>query len=473
MDTSASTRRIALIAISLTSLLTPLMASSVNVALPQIGQEFHMPAVLLSWVATAYSLASAVFLVPFGKVADIHGRKRIYIVGVAFYTAASVLCALAPSGPSLVICRVLQGIGGAMIFGTGIAILTSVYPPGQRGYVLGINTAVVYAGLSVGPFLGGLLVGQWGWRSVFWANVPLGLAALLFTLWKVEGEWAGSPGDSFDLRGSLLYGLAVIAVMYGFSQLPDLLGIGLIAAGLLIAGVFVWQEGHVERPVLDLRLFRTHRVFTLSSLAALVNYLATSSVTFLLSLYLQYIKGMSPQQAGATLITQPLIMATFSPLSGRLSDRIEPRIVASVGMVLTVVGLLLLTALGRETSLGYVLACQVVLGLGFALFSSPNVSAIMGSVERQFYGVASGMVGTMRLFGQTLSLGITMLLFALYIGRVQITSQHYDAFLLSARINFLVSALLCMGGVFASLARGRIHNQVSASAKLSTESEAR
>ena len=450
----ATTRRTALIASTLASFVTPFMVSSANIALRSIDQQFGMSAVSLSWVSTIYTLAAAVFLVPFGKLADIWGRKLIFAWGLAVYSLASLLCALAGSATMLLVFRALQGIGAAMIFGTGVAILTSVYPSGERGRVLGINTAAVYAGLSTGPFLGGLMVAGWGWRSVFAVNVPLGLIALLFTVWKLRGEWRDAEGETFDLVGSGIYGLSVIAVMYGLSRLPGWGGLQLLLVGLVAGLAFVYYEGRQSQPVLDLKLFRGHRTFVLSSLAALINYSATSAVTFLLSLYLQYIKGLPPQQAGTILVAQPIVMAVLSPLAGRLSDRIETRIVASAGMAITVVGLVMLWMLGETSSLGYVIACLMVLGLGFALFSSPNTSAIMGAVERRFYGVASGLMGTMRLFGQMLSMGIVMLLFALYMGRVQITPEYYLSFLRSAKTSFGIAAILCFIGLFASLARG-------------------
>ena len=450
----ATTRRTALIASTLASFATPFMVSSANIALRSIDQQFGMSAVSLSWVSTIYTLAAAVFLVPFGKLADIWGRKLIFAWGLAVYSLASLLCALADSATMLLVFRALQGIGAAMIFGTGVAILTSVYPSGERGRVLGINTAAVYAGLSTGPFLGGLMVAGWGWRSVFAVNVPLGLIALLFTVWKLRGEWRDAEGETFDLVGSGIYGLSVIAVMYGLSRLPGWGGLQLILVGFVAGLAFVHYEARQSQPVLDLKLFRGHRTFVLSSLAALINYSATSAVTFLLSLYLQYIKGLPPQQAGTILVAQPIVMAVLSPLAGRLSDRIETRIVASAGMAITVVGLVMLWMLGETSSLGYVIACLMVLGLGFALFSSPNTSAIMGAVERRFYGVASGLMGTMRLFGQMLSMGIVMLLFALYMGRVQITPEYYLSFLRSAKTSFGIAAILCFIGLFASLARG-------------------
>ncbi len=454
MDDS-STRRTALITVSVMSFLTAFMGSGLNVALPSIGREFATDAVLLSWMVTAYSLAAAVFLMPFGRLSDIYGRKRLFLAGTAMYALSSLLCALANSSTALLLSRIVQGLSGAMLFATSTAILTSVYPPQERGRALGINTATVYTGLSVGPFLGGFLVALLGWRSIFWTSVPLALVTLVYTLQKLKGEWAGSPGESFDLRGSAVYAIAVVALMLGFSQLPAVDGVWLILGGLVLGVFFVALQTRTPHPILETHLFRGHRVFTLSSVAALTSYAATSSVTFLLSLYLQYIKALTPEQAGAVLVAQPLMQAIFSPTAGRLSDRIQARVVASAGMALNVVGLVMLSFLSEQTSLVYVIACLLILGLGFGLFSSPNVSAIMGSAERRYYGMASSVVATMRTFGQMLSLGIAIILFGLYIGQVEITPAHYPAFLQSARTAFIISAILCFAGMFASLARGK------------------
>ncbi|MDI6809461.1 MAG: MFS transporter, partial [Candidatus Eisenbacteria bacterium] len=211
---SNTTKRSALLVASLSSFLTPFMASSIGVALPSIGREFGMSAVLLSWVVTVFLLATAVFLVPFGRLADIHGRKRTFTYGAMVYTAASLLCAVSTSGKMLVSCRILQGIGNAMMFGTGMAILTSVFSPGERGRALGINVTAVYLGLSLGPFLGGFLTQYLGWRSIFWVNLPLGLMMIALASWRLRGEWAGAKGEQFDLAGSLIYGLTLMAIMY-------------------------------------------------------------------------------------------------------------------------------------------------------------------------------------------------------------------------------------------------------------------
>lgn len=455
MDDRA-TKRAALTVATLTSFVTPFMGSSVNIALPTIGREFAMGAVLLGWVATSYLLSAAMFLVPFGRLADIHGRKRVFLYGILIYAVSSFLSAIAPSAAWLVAVRVFQGIGAAGIFGTSIAILTSVFPAGERGKVLGISVAAVYSGLSLGPFLGGFLTQQLGWRSIFFLNVPLSLLIIAVTLWKLKGEWAGAKGEKFDFPGSVIYAITLPAVMYGFSLLPSTSGVWLIGLGLLGLITFVRWEIKAKSPVFDMNLFRRNTVFAFSSLAALINYGATFAVTFLLSLYLQYTKGLTPQQAGSILVAQPVVMAIFSPLAGRLSDKIEPRVVASVGMGFTMIALFLFTFLSQNSGIGYVIASLIVIGFGLALFSSPNTNAIMSSVQKRSYGVAAATVGTMRLTGQMLSMGIAMLVFAVYIGHAQITPENYPLFLRSAKTAFIISTALCFGGIFASLARGKM-----------------
>ena len=457
----AALKKSALLVATVTAFLVPLMGSSINVALPAIAAEFAMDAIMLSWVATAFLLTSAIFLLPVGRFADIFGRKKVFTVGMVIYALSSALSAFATSGMMLIAFRVLQGFGAAMIFGTGIAILTSVYPLGERGRVLGINVAAVYSGLSLGPFFGGFMTEQLGWRSLFLAHVPIGLIVIVVIIWKLKGEWAEAKGEKFDITGAVVYGLALLASMYGVSLLPELLGVWLIAFGLIMLLLFILWENRMRFPLLDIRLFTKNRVFAFSSLAAFIHYGATFAVSFMMSLYLQYIKGLSPQEAGLVLVCQPVVMAFFSPLAGRLSDRIEPRFVASSGMAVTAVGLGLLTSVGNDTSLTYVISALLVLGLGLALFSSPNTNAIMSSVNRRLYGVASGTVGTMRTVGQVISMGIAMLVFAFYIGHVEITPDKYPHFLQSARLIFIIFAVMSGLGIMASMARGDIRNQQS------------
>jgi len=447
-----------LVVACITAFLTPFIGSSVNIALPAIGKEFNADAVLLGWVATSYLLAAAVFLVPFGRIADIHGMKRIFISGLIIYTLSSCLSAVAWSAPVLIASRVIQGLGGAMIFGTGTALLVSVYPLQERGRVLGINVAFVYIGLSAGPFIGGLLTQYLGWRSIFWFNAAFGLLPIIITLWQIRGEWAHSKGEKLDLAGSIIYGLGLVATIFGFAALPDWSGFAALAAGAAIIYLFVRVELRTEQPVLNVRLFADNRVFAFSNLAAFINYAATFGVSFLLSLYLQYIHGLQPQSAGLVLVAMPAVQAAFSPLAGRLSDRFEPQAIASAGMAVTTLGLLLLVFIDSATPLWYIVMGLVLLGFGFALFSSPNANAVMSSVDKKALTVASATMGTMRLTGQMFSMGIAMLIISLAMGRVRITPEFYAQFLLSLRWAFIIFTLLCFGGIFASLARGRSRN---------------
>jgi len=452
----AVNKKIVLLITTLSSFLAPFMGSSVFIGLPSIGSEFAMDAVTLSWISTSYLLAAAMLLVPFGRIADIYGRKKIFKYGIIIDIIASLLLAFSFNETEFIILRILQGIGAAMIFGTGIAILTSVYPPGERGKALGITVAGVYSGLSLGPVVSGFLVQYFGWRSIFLSYLPLELIIIVLILWKVKGEWADARGEKLDVTGSAIYCLSLVSMMYGFSLLPQLLGSGLILLGIIGIAFFISWELKVKAPVIDMNLFRGNTVFTFSVLAALINYSATFAVSFFLSLYLQYIKGSTPQDAGLILVAQPVVMVVFSPLAGRLSDRIEPGKIASVGMAITAVGLFLFAFLDEKTTLEFIIFSLILVGFGFALFSSPNTNAVMSSVEKRFYGIASATLGTMRLVGQMLSMGIAMIILAVFIGRVEITPEYYMSFLKSMNTAFIIFSALCFAGVFASLARGKV-----------------
>ena len=452
----AGTKKFVLLITTLAAFLSPFGTSSVNIALPSIGKEFLIDAILLSWVTTAHLLATAIFLVPFGKIADLYGRRRIFTYGILTFTLASIGSSLSTSAMMLIFFRILQGMGSAAIYPIGAAMLTSVFPSTELGKVLGINVAAVYLGGSLGPFLGGFLTHHLGWRSIFFLNVILGLTIIVFIFWKLKGEWYEGEESKFDLVGSILYSFTLLLIMYGFFHLSTMLGFWLILFGALGMGAFMKWEIKVEDPVLDLHLFKENKLFVLSNLATLINYSATFAVTFLLSLYLQYIKKLTPENAGLILVSQPMVQAFFSPFAGKLSDRIEPRIVASTGMALTSVGLFLLAALDEKTGLGFAVASLILLGFGFALFSSPNTNAVMRSVGNRFYGVASGTLSTMRVVGMVFSMGITTQVLSLYVGKVQITPEYFPAFLSGQRLGFTFFALLCVGGTLTSLARGKV-----------------
>jgi EmrB/QacA subfamily drug resistance transporter len=450
-------RRATAFAVNLGSFLTPFMAASLSLGLPEMGRELRMSAATLSWVASAFLLAAAVFTVPMGRIADIYGRRRILLYGNILFTIFSLLSAFAPSAAVMIVFRAVQGLGGAMAFSTAMAILTSVFPPGERGRVIGNSVTAVYMGLALGPFVGGFLTQHFGWRSIFVVNFLLGVVLVVVMVWKLRGEWAEARGESFDAVGAVVYGAMLVAWMLGLSRLSSALGVSLLAAGLLGLVAFVRWELRTESPVLRVSLFRNNPVFAFSSAAALVHYSATFAVTFMLSLYLQSVRGLSAQKAGAVLVAQPVMMALLSPTAGRLSDRIEPRLLASFGMTLTSVGILLLSFLGADTPTILVVANLVLLGVGFAFFSSPNSNAIMSSLERRHLGLGSGILGTMRLLGQNVSMGIVMMVLALHhLDARAVTAELRAPFVLCLRTIFWVFSALSVLGIFASLARGRV-----------------
>ncbi len=448
-------KKVVLTITTLGAFIVPFMTSAVNVALPSINEEFVMSTVLLNWIALSFSLTTAMFIFPFGRLADILGRKKLLIWGMSIFTISAALCGISINPYMLIMARVLQGISGAMIAVTVISILTSVYPPGERGKVLGLNVAMTYTGLSTGPFIGGILTKYLGWRSIFFITIPVGIF-LIILLFRLKHEWAEAKDERFDYIGSAIYAVALFGIVLGFSLIrsfwgPVLMLIGIVA--LIIFGIF---EGRIQQPILNMNLLKTNRVLTFSSIAALINYSATAALGYLLSLYLQYIKGFDPTQAGTILIAQPIMMALFSPLAGKFSDKIEPQKVASLGMGLTTVGLAFLIFLREDTSTLYIIVSLIIIGFGFALFSSPNTNAIMSSVEKKYYGVTSGILGAARTVGQTFSMGITSLILAIYMGNVKITSSNLPSFLISVKVTFTILTILCFLGIFASIARGKV-----------------
>jgi EmrB/QacA subfamily drug resistance transporter len=454
--TDTTLQRAALTLAVISSFVTPVMASAVNLALPDLGRRMALDAVTLSWVQTAYILTTAVCVVPSGRLGDILGRKRVFIWGMSCFALASLLACLAPNIVVVLTARVAQGMGSSMVFGTGMAILSEAYPPGQRGRALGINVAAIYIGLSLGPLLGGLMTSYLTWRSVFALVVPPSALALWVAVYKLDAEWAEAKGEHFDLLGSLFYALALVGLILGLTRLPSWGGGGLALAGLAFLLVFGWWEGRSPAPVFPVRLIKTNRPFAFSSLAALINYAAVFAVTFLLSLYLQQVKGFSASLAGLILVAQPVMQAILSPMAGRLSDRVQPRLVASLGMGLTALGLAGLAMLRADSPVAYVVGCLMLNGIGFGVFSSPNMNAIMSSVAPRYYGIASGTVAAMRLMGQMVSMGIAASVLAMFVGPVQITPAAYPALVTSLKVTFLICCFLCVAGIFASLSRGEM-----------------
>ena len=446
-------KRSVLLVATFAAFLTPFLSSAINLALPSIGKDLHASAIGLGWIASSFILSSAIFLLPFGRLADIVGRKKIFSTGILLFTISTFLIIFSKTLTSLIILRIFQGIAGAMIFGTSLAIISSVYPPGERGHAMGINITAVYLGLSTGPVIGGLLTQYFGWRSIFIFLVPFGLLSLFLLFTRIKGEWAESRGEKFDWRGSLIYGASIATFMYGFSKLPAITGWSLLLTGIVLGVIFLIFENKSSNPVFDVRLILRNRVFAFSGMAALIHYSATSATGFFISLYLQYLHGLDARSAGLIMISQPLAMTILSPVAGKLSDRRNPGVIASFGMGLTATGLILLCFISQNTPHFLIAGLLILMGVGFGLFSSPNSNAIMSSVEKKHLGVASGVVGTMRMVGQMLSMGIAMMILSVYIGSQQITPDVYPGFLAGMRTGFIIFSVLCILGIFASLAR--------------------
>lgn len=449
---------VSLIIATLSSFTIPFMFSGMNVALPTLAREFNLDAITLSWIVTAYAISAAIFLLPFGRLADILGRRKIFLYGLFIFNISSLLIVFVPNSTLLILLRTIQGVGGAMIFATSMAILISATETSKKGKALGINVAAVYLGLSLGPFLGGFLTSILGWRSIFYITVLIGIFPIYLTLKKLKMELAEAKNEKFDTIGSLLFSTSFFLLMYGISHLTEKYGFIFTSSGLLLFISFILWELKCKTPIINIKYFSKNTVFTFSNLAALINYGATSAVTFLLSLYLQYVKGLDAKLAGTILIAQPIFMSLVSPIAGRLSDKIEPKYLASAGMIITVAGLLLFIPINVNTSIIFIIINLIILGIGFGLFSSPNTNAVMSSVTKEYYGVASATIGTMRLIGQMLSLGIVMLSFSLFIGKTRITHEIHSEFIKSLHVIFIIFSIISVFGIFASLARGKLRN---------------
>lgn len=447
-DYDKKTRQAALTASVMSSFITPFMGSAINVGLPSIGRDFGMNAVMLGWVTTSYILSCSVFLVPLGRLADLYGRKKIFFWGISLFTFVTLFIGLIPpSTPLLLTLRFIQGIGSAMIFGTGMTILISVYSPHERGKVLGLNVASVYLGSSLGPFLGGILTEHFSWRSLFLVLVPPGLFLIYFIKSRLHGEWAEARGEPFDLTGSLLYGFSLFGLMYGFSYLPQTHAFVLVGLGILLLGLFGYYESKIAFPIIHLDLFR-NKIFALSALAALINYCATFGVGFVLSLYLQYVRGLDAFQTGIILLTQPVLQTLFSPVAGKMADHRPAQSIASLGMAVTALGLFMLIGISEDTSFIFITLSLAVLGFGFAFFSSPNTTAAMNAAEKKHYGVASSIIGTMRLLGQMFSMGISIIILSLFMKDAPVSPQTLPVFLHCSRLILTFFALLCTAGIF-------------------------
>lgn len=412
---------------SIGTFMVPLDASIVAVALPAMGPPLHLSYTQALWVQAAYLLVTSVLLIPVGRITDSRGLVRYYLLGTTIFGLGSAAAALAPSGSFLIVARCIQGVGGAFIFSTSAAIVTSVFPAKERGRALGLNVMATYVGLTAGPPIGGLIVSHASWRWIFLINVPIAIITLLVG-WvligaerrdreaarsrvaaEAEGGTLLRTARRVDFLGAGLLGALLVALFIPLTFSPfwgwhSAKTIGLLVLAVLFLIAFIVTEKRTRDPVFDLDLLRHNRTFAAANSAVFLNYVAVFAVTTLTAVFLQVVHGLSPQRAGLILLAQPVLMAALSPFTGRLSDRVGSRLLASAGMVLIAGGMVQLGFL--STSLGRALIALGTIGVGMSLFSAPNISAIMGSVERSQLSVASGFLSTMRFTGQGISIAV-------------------------------------------------------------------
>lgn len=436
--------------------MAPFMLTSVGVALPSLGRDLGATAMQLGLVEQLYVVSLAMGMLLFGRYGDIIGQRRVLLPGLAFFTALTCSLGFVTSMHMVMVQRFLQGIGASMLLSGSLALVAAAYPPKVRGRKIGIVSACTYAGLSLGPVIGGYVTSHFGWRYVFLMSVPFGLAGTILCLFGMHDQPRNASDDRMDWRGGFAYAASVALFMLGAAHAKEPIGPVMLAGGLIGLALFWRLQTRSRYPLLDVNLMTRNRFFTLSCLAALGNYAATFGITFLMSLYLQYAKGLSPRAAGFVLLFQPITQVIASPLAGWMADRIEAAKLATAGMLISSAGLLAAAAtIGQETPI-WLLACElVVIGAGFGIFITPNSTAIMGSVAKRQFGLASGMIATMRTLGMAVSMTSVTLIFSILMHEASITAATLPSFLTSMRVGLTVFAVFSCLGVILSFRRGK------------------
>lgn len=449
--------RISLIPIILCMFVNPFLGSGLNLSVLSISSHFNVDAVTVGWIVTAYALGIAAFSIPLGKVADLVGRRKIFIAGASITGLSSLAAIVSPDFAFLLASRLVQAVGSALMNASVIPVAVSMYPPTLRGKTLGICTSSVYVGGAAGPVVGGFLNEYLGWQSIFALCVVLmSIATVMAVRFLPPETQVRTQPLSIDGPGTVLYMLMIVFVLFGFSQV----GSSSLAGPVLVLGVvftvlFVMVEARVADPVIRLSLFTKDRVFTLSCLAALLNYGATSALGYLLSIYLQGVAGLSSQYAGLVMISQPLLMAVISPIAGSMSDRIPAWKLASAGMAFCATALGLLTLLDAQSPLWLIVLALLCAGVGFGLFSSPNTNAIMSCVSPAEFSLANTIVAAMRTVGQTVGMCLVTVVVAFNLGAVPLADAPQAQMVGTIHICFAIFAVLCVMGLGMSLARRR------------------
>lgn len=443
-----------LITVCIAQFMAPFMLTSVGVALPSLGRDLGASAVQLGLVEQLYVLSLAMSMLTFGRLGDIVGQRRVFLAGLVLFTLLTFSLGFATTITMVMIFRFLQGLGAAIFLAGSMALVAAAYPPAQRGRKIGFVSACTYAGLSAGPVIGGFVTMHLGWSYVFLMAAPIGLIGIALCLFGMKEMEKNATGEQMDWRGSLAYALSVGLIMTGAAHARQVtLGLPMIAAGIIGLLVFIRMERQSESPLLDISLIFHNRFFTLSCLAAMGNYAATFGIIFLMSLFLQYVKGLSPREAGFILLMQPVMQVVTSLIAGRLTDKFDVSRLATTGMLMSFTGLLLAAAtVGTDIPLWLVVVELMLIGSGFGIFITPNSTAIMGSVEKRQFGVASGMIGAMRTLGMAVSLTTVSLIFSLFMGTEGISATTVPAFLVSMKTGLVAFAFFsCLGAILSYL----------------------
>ncbi|MBV0933605.1 MFS transporter [Marinobacterium weihaiense] len=452
---SASVRWLTLLSICVATFLMPMSMSAVNVALPAIAEDLNADAVLVSWIPTMNLLGAIALQLPAGRIADMIGRKKVFLAGLLLFALSSFAIILIEHIYWLLLMRLLQGISGAMVFGTGMAIVSQVFANHGRGMALGLTSTSVYLGLTCGPPIGGWLTEAWDWHAVFLAPLPLAVLCTILVGIHVR-ETERQADQRLDWIGSLLFIAASSLFFVGLSELPALAGGLLALAGLALLGAFIYQQERSPYPLIRLRRMVNNQVFFRSIQASFFMYAANYPLQFMLSLYLQYIRGLSPAEAGELMLLQAMMMAILAPLAGRLSDHFEPRIPATLGCLLFAAGFVILALLEQDSSMTQVVIALLVMGTGFGLFSSPNNNGALSVVPTDKLSIASSLLNISRTLGNMLGMAVVVFLFNLLIGNAQLVPEQFPALIRLLEIAFALCAGYALMAAWRSWSRGKV-----------------
>ncbi|MGA2874785.1 MAG: MFS transporter [Nitrososphaerales archaeon] len=459
---SATTKRWILIVATFGSFMGPFDSSVVNLAIPSIGKALGGSIASLSWIITSYLIVITTINLISGRLADIRGRKNTYVIGIGVFVAASALCGFAPSVPALIGTRMIQAVGAGMMSGNAVALISTFYPANERGRALGILTASIYSGLSLGPSAGGFLIQYLGWRSIFYVNVPIGIAVMAIAFFMIRGEMPKGKMEEFDTKGAVVWVAAISLSLLGASTLYSYTYVAIpsLVAGISALAAFVYIESRTEHPLLNLKLLTRNRLFTFTVSTTFLNYASTYGISLVMSLYLRLGLGLSPSYAGLLLLAQPIVMVIASPFGGYLSDRVEPRYQVSAALALMCVAMLSLSTLNLSSTPVDIVLRLAFLGLGYGFFSSANVNAAMSTVTKFQYGVAAGIQNTMRNSGQVISLAVVTAILTATLhenasSTVALISVPPNVIVAGARVSLIILAIINGLGIVLSLSRGK------------------